>query len=96
MKMTELDHISCFAASIYIFIGFVSEKILFHLGIFFVMSADVVSKMYLGAFFFFISCNSKIFQKFHVKGICPFKMLLTKCHVLLQCSDLLLMPCDVP
>lgn len=43
---------------------------------------------------FLIFC--KIFQKFPVRRICPFKTLLTKCHTLLQCSNLLLMPCDVP
>lgn len=44
---------------------------------------------------FLIFC--KIFQKFPVRRICPFKTLLTKCHaLLLQCSNLPLMPCDVP
>lgn len=58
------------------------------------MSSDAVSSTYLGAFLIF--SKRKILQKFHVRGICPFKMVITKCHVLLHCSVLLLMPCDVP
>lgn len=94
MKMTELDHLSCFAASIYIFIGFVSEKDYF----IWVFSLWWMQTLYPRRIWrlFLIFCKSKVLQKFHVRGICPFKTLLAKCHVLLQCSNLLVMPCDMP
>lgn len=100
MNMTALDHISCFAASIYIFSGFVSEKDYF-IWLFSLYWVQTLYSWNIWGLFkniyieIYIFCKSKILQKFHVRGIGPFMKRFTKCHVMLQCSNLLLMSCDM-
>lgn len=98
MKMTELDHISCFAVSIYIFIGLESEKDYSGCFLFDEFRHSVVSIRYLFCFMFSFYARATFSGSFMSDGFIYSTNSLesfAKCHALLECPNLLLMLSDV-